>query len=313
MRRLAAVLPLALAIALPTPARAWNKPGHMLTGALAYYQLRERDPAAIPAIISLLQHHRAWPMWMDSLAHDHTAGPQDRDLFVFMYAARFPDDFKGMPDYDKARYDGQHYVDFPFKPAGQPSSVHTQPPEHVNVLDALAEHLRTLHDPHATDEAKAFALSFVFHLIGDVHQPLHAAQLFTTDYPTGDAGGNLVWVTVPGNPRPWRLHGLWDGMVINAYSFDKVDAAARTLLSEPAMRRAAFPQLADRDPRHWARNESYVAAVRTAYLGGALQGGASETTAKPVPPGYLSAARATADGRIVLAGYRLADVLRAAF
>jgi S1/P1 Nuclease len=313
MRRPAATLLLALAIALPTPARAWNKPGHMLTGALAYYQLRERDPAAIPAIIALLQHHRAWPMWMDSLARDPTAGPQDRDLFVFMYAARFPDDFKGMPDYDKPRYDPQHYVDFPFKPAGQPSSVHTQPPEPVNVLEALPEHLRVLRDPHATPEAKAFALSFVFHLVGDVHQPLHAAQLFTTDYPTGDAGGNLVWVTVPGNARPWRLHGLWDGMVINSYSFGRIDAAARLLLSEPAMRRAAFPQLADHDPRHWARNESYVAAVRRAYLNGTLQGGTTEPTAKPVPAGYMSDARATADGRIVLAGYRLSDLLGARF
>ena len=284
----------------------------MLTGALAYYQLRDRDPAAIPRIISLLQHHQAWQMWVDSM-NAHSVAPQDRDLFVFMYAARFPDDYKSMPGYDNARYDPQHYVDFPFKPAGQPSSVHTQDPEPINLLNAFPRHLQVLGDPHATPEARAFALSFLFHLVGDVHQPLHATQLFTTDYPDGDEGGNKVWVTVPSDPNPWKLHSLWDGMVIRAYSFADIRWAAQALLSQPAMQRATFPELANHSVTHWARYESYPAAVHRVYRDGTLQGGTSATTARPVPSGYMSTAHATADRRIVLAGYRLADLLAARF
>jgi hypothetical protein len=287
----------------------------MLTGALAYYQLRDRDPAAIPRIIALLQHHQAWQMWVDSM-NAHSVAAQDRDLFVFMYAARFPDDFKSMPGYDKNRFSPQHYVDFPFKPAGQPSSVHTQPPEPINLLDALPRHLQVLRDPHASDEARAFALSFLFHLVGDVHQPLHATQLFTTDYPNGDEGGNKVFVTVPSDPRPWNLHSLWDAAVIRSYSFGQVRSAAQTLLSQPSMRRATYPELSDHDPRRWARNESYVLAVHRAYLDGALQAGTSEATAKPVPSGYMAGMNgvtATATRRIVLAGYRLSDLLAAQF
>jgi S1/P1 Nuclease len=35
-------------------------------------------------------------------------------------------------------------------------------------------------------EHKAIALAWPFHLVGDIHQPLHTAQLFTVDYLKGD-------------------------------------------------------------------------------------------------------------------------------
>lgn len=312
MRRLVASLLLCVGVAFPATARAWNKPGHMLTGALAYYQLRDHDPAAIPRIIALLQHHQAWQMWVDSM-NAHSVAPQDRDLVVFMFAARFPDDYKSAAGYENARYDPQHYVDFPFKPAGQPSSVQTQGPEEINLLNAFPRHLQVLRDPHATPEARAFALTFLFHLVGDVHQPLHATQLFTTDYPDGDQGGNKVWVTVPSDTRPWKLHSLWDGMVIRSYAFGDIRTAAQILLSEPAMGRTTFPELADHNLVHWARNESYRTAVHRVYVEGTLQGGTSEATARPVPGGYMSTAYTTADRRMVLAGYRLSDLLSANF
>jgi hypothetical protein len=37
-------------------------------------------------------------------------------------------------------------------------------------------------------ERKAGALGWLFHLVGDIHQPLHTTQLFTVDYPQGDRG-----------------------------------------------------------------------------------------------------------------------------
>ena len=37
-------------------------------------------------------------------------------------------------------------------------------------------------------ERKAVALAWLFHLVGDIHQPLHTAQLFTVEYPKGDRG-----------------------------------------------------------------------------------------------------------------------------
>jgi hypothetical protein len=37
-------------------------------------------------------------------------------------------------------------------------------------------------------ERKAIELAWLFHLVGDIHQPLHTAQLFIVEYPQGDRG-----------------------------------------------------------------------------------------------------------------------------
>jgi hypothetical protein len=46
-------------------------------------------------------------------------------------------------------------------------------------------------------ERRAIALAWLFHLVGDIHQPLHTAQLFIVDYPQRDRGGNEICVRVP--------------------------------------------------------------------------------------------------------------------
>jgi hypothetical protein len=38
--------------------------------------------------------------------------------------------------------------------------------------------------------------AWLFHLVGDIHQPLHTVQLFTREYPNGDRGGNEICVRV---------------------------------------------------------------------------------------------------------------------
>jgi len=45
--------------------------------------------------------------------------------------------------------------------------------------------------PKASQEIRAVYLSYLIHLIGDMHQPLHCCSLVTEVYPSGDKGGNL--------------------------------------------------------------------------------------------------------------------------
>jgi hypothetical protein len=75
-----------------------------------------------------------------------------------------------------------HYINWSFKPEGQPASVQTRDPEPVNILTALAENERLVRKDN-DGERKAIALAWLFHLVGDIHQPLHTAQLFTVEYP----------------------------------------------------------------------------------------------------------------------------------
>jgi hypothetical protein len=68
------------------------------------------------------------------------------------------------------------------KPEGQPASVKIREPEPVNILTALAENEGVV-KKSSDGERKAIALAWLFHLVGDIHQPLHTAQLFTPEYP----------------------------------------------------------------------------------------------------------------------------------
>ena len=75
------------------------------------------------------------------------------------------------------------------------------------------------------DEEKAWqALSFVCHLVADLHQPLHAGF-------RDDRGGNTVEVRYRG--ETYNLHGFWDGVLVRERLVDE-DAMVRNLVAAAA-------------------------------------------------------------------------------
>src|ERR1051325_9344870 len=132
---------------------------------------------------------------------------------LFMLAARWADDIRTL---DKAETRlPWHYVDFPFKPEGEPANIQAVQPPQENILTAIAENtriLRTESDP----ARRGVALAWLFHLLGDVHQPLHAVQLFTREYPNGDRGGGDFCVRVAQDRAALSLHRLWDGLITSS-------------------------------------------------------------------------------------------------
>jgi len=62
-------------------------------------------------------------------------------------------------------------------------------------------------DPNASREEKALALKFIVHIVGDVHQPLHAGN-------GEDRGGNDVKVRWFGEET--NLHSVWDSKLIES-------------------------------------------------------------------------------------------------
>ena len=97
----------------------------------------------------------------------------------------------------------------------------------VEALTAQVEVLKS----KTSDEQRLTALKWVVHLVGDVHQPLHAGF-------KGDKGGNLYQVQAFG--RGTNLHSLWDGALIRnrAGGLDALRAAA----APPGIAAAAAPQ-----------------------------------------------------------------------
>jgi hypothetical protein len=67
---------------------------------------------------------------------------------------------------------------------------------------------------------RGIALSWLFHLIGDIHQPLHAVQLFSREYPHGDRGGIEMCVRISLNRAPIEFDPLWGGLITSSGNID---------------------------------------------------------------------------------------------
>src|SRR5262249_56525430 len=96
----------------------------------------------------------------------------------------------------------------------------------TNELPKQIEVMRTSTDT----EAKALAMSWVIHLMGDLHQPMHVTD-------RGDRGGNEFNVTYHGRtrgreskssgaPTQGELHSVWGSCLVftleNGRTFDKI-------------------------------------------------------------------------------------------
>lgn len=62
----------------------------------------------------------------------------------------------------------------------------------------------------------SFNMRMFIHLVGDIHQPLHATTRYANDFKTGDRGGNSFKITGDGVSN---LHALWDS-ALYLYSND---------------------------------------------------------------------------------------------
>jgi S1/P1 Nuclease len=259
----------------------------------------------------LLEKHPWYANQWQARLHDVPV--TERELVLFMQAARWPDDIRIR---DKRYHQGPwHYINFPFTPDGQPASVQTTDPEPVNILTALAEN-ETVVKQKGDAERRAIALAWLFHLVGDIHQPLHTAQLFTVEYPNGDRGGNEICVRVTQAGQPMDLHRFWDGVITSSSNVTRLRNEATTLRNRQEFQRGQLTELANSDFESWVK-ESFEIATKIAYRNGGRigipKGGDMDCAmvgAAPVlPVGYVVSASRIADRRMILAGYRLADLL----
>lgn len=182
---LSALCGLLLLLMAVSSALARNKAGHMVSGAIAYAELNQVSPQTLAHVIALLKTQPDFEtQWAPRLAQSNLS-PEEQDLYLFMLAARWPDDIRQEPVLHRGPW---HYINLPYKPAGQPATVHTVEPLPENILYAYQANLDILRSTEA-DAVKAVALYWIFHLIGDVHQPLHAVALFTTQFPAPKGDG----------------------------------------------------------------------------------------------------------------------------
>lgn len=289
----------------PMAADAWQRPGHAAGAAMTYDDLARRHPDVVRRIVAIMADHPDRSRF-DQAMGDATAAERDRRLFMAM--ARWPDDIRGTT-YDHPSW---HYWMSPYvSPADPPPKApHTPIGE---AREAFALNLAVASDEAAPAGERAVALCWVFHILQDVHQPLHAAQLVSARHPTGDRGGSLSFVKVDAAAPATTFHRFWDERVLTAdATLNDMEAKARDL--QRAYPRTALPELKAAYPparriESWARAESLPLARSLAYEGGRLKTGLSLETATVPPPAYQARSKAAAERRLALASYRLSDVL----
>jgi hypothetical protein len=292
---------LLLAFAFPLPLRAWNKPTHMVIGAIAYRELKQASPKALAEVVALLKEHPEYGKWVAGFDKYHVP-KSERDERLLMEACRWPDDTRGS-SYDHPTW---HYINYRYQPSDsvrRDSVLATG----ENIIQAYNANL-TILKSDASNSSKAIALCWVMHLIGDVHQPLHTTTLVSEQFPEGDRGGNLFQIKVGEDSKTINLHTLWDGLLLGSDRPQDAGKVASQLLRD--MSRGGLPNHPKGDFEQWAK-ESADLARESVYLNGQLSATTDKENGAVLPKAYAKAAKSVAEEQVALASYRLADVLAA--
>jgi hypothetical protein len=179
-------------------AKSWGYDGHRIVALIAIKLL---PPEKAQALDKLLQESQIGRGFVD--------------------ASGYADDVLRAEDKD---FDPWHYMTW-HADSKDPADQKCQP---TCLLRALTEQFRTF--KKSTDkEERAFALSWIIHLIGDMHMPLHVGDL-------NDFGGNGFKVTYDGKQfcgkappfapmKPMNLHKVWDECLVLTIKGDRTREA----------------------------------------------------------------------------------------
>jgi hypothetical protein len=318
------------------PAWGWHNAGHMTVARIAYLELSEKQKVQIARIL------KAHPHYARFLAAERPAEVAENE-WAFLRASVWPDWVR--PDWprfmkEKARPDGEevarnyhrgpwHYINLPFVlPEDPPVTVpkNLPPPDYDkegepgHVLTALQKAMAQLQANDLSQERKAIALCWLLHLAGDLHQPLHASTFVSSQFPTGDLGGNLFLVRAQKEGPAVNLHFFWDAQLFGpAATYKDIEAKTEELRRAPEFQRDKLPELRAATFKAWAE-ESFELAKKVAYRDGRLRGRRAkgkadlkDLKAPLLPEDYAPQAAQVAARRMVLAGYRIADQLRLVF
>ncbi len=177
--------------------------------------------------------------------------------------------------------------------------------ENGNCNTAQTERLlRVLGDHKASVRERNEALKWVVHLVGDIHQPLHAAD-------NHDRGGNDVRVALAGvkTEGSVNLHGAWDNelvsLALGTAGHQRPPANIAALVHEASV---LLNNKGLGTPDSWAA-ESHALATTLSYHYAEFSCDAVPTKIIVLSRAYRAQAKPALRNQILLAGARLAKVL----
>ncbi len=273
----------AVLVLLPAHALAWSEVGHWLVGELAEPQLTSQARAEVRRLLAGEEDPTLGGVaeWADAL--------RQSDPVRFRATSRW------------------HYINA--RNAGCGFDLARDCVDGQCVVAAIEAQRRILADAGQELDRRRDALKFIVHLVGDVHQPLHASD-------RKDSGGNRFQVRLTtaspaasSTTEPRRggtrgatlgtnLHAVWDYHVLASagQGRDRLAARLRGVLSSPAGPTAGTSSALP--PLQWALES--CALLDGIYPAGHM-----------LDQHYLEAHRPLAERRVVQAALRLAALLNA--
>lgn len=164
----------------------WGKTGHRTIGEIANEYLKKKTKHKIAELLN-----------GQSLA----------------LVSTFADEIKSDKRYRE--FGTWHYVNMPFNVDYQ----HSIKNKKGDLVTGIAKCKAVIKDKNSTKEEKAFYLKLLVHLIGDLHQPMHAGR-------KEDKGGNMIQVQWFGAGT--NLHAVWDTKMINQFGMAYTELADNT-------------------------------------------------------------------------------------
>lgn len=247
---------------IPVLSNAWGKEGHQVVADVAQHYLTQTASAKVHKLLAVM--------------HAQTMAD----------VADFADEYR----WSHPETGPWHYVDIPLNANNYVPSRDC--PNHDCVIDEITHFKQVLDNEALDDSTRAYALAFLIHFVGDLHQPLHASN-------NNDKGGNEVEVIFLGHPT--NLHHIWDTNIIEHEGLT-AKALADTLLARH--RHTNVAKIEKGTVVDWAL-QSHEEARKVAY--GKLPKN------RRIGEAYIKAAQPVVNQQLYRAGVRLAYMLNQIF
>jgi hypothetical protein len=178
---------LTVQLVVPRPAMAWGDNGHITVAKIADINLTSKAKAEIASLLGPSVHI------------------YDRKIAMFADTFKFTN--------AGAHTKPWHFVDIPLTDTRYDASRDCK--NNDCVVFRIDELRKTLADTSRPKSDRVFALKMLVHLVGDVHQPLHAAERDDA-HGVSDQGGNKVPVHfLDRREGHLNLHHIWDAEILD--------------------------------------------------------------------------------------------------
>lgn len=327
---------LALAGWALTPERVlgWSQGGHRVVANIAYDRI-DADKRA--QIVAVLRQHDDFALRFDKMmpADIRNGSVENQDRWIFLQAAIWPDLIRNIPKFHREPW---HFTDFPFFPldgdeAALKGSVTPNLNENLpgvvtasnqlefNCIQAFKYARGQVIDSHNSPGQRAIFISWIIHIAGDSHQPLHSINMYTRarfNDTQGDRGGHVPIVPVGKNPkhRARDLHTYWDGlhgeMQAESDALEQIVTRSKNILDNADNKNAAEKAAKTPNIKDWLLESTKIAkefAYSPAIIKMVRDGEHSVLVPTALSDEYQQTAQQIADRRVAEAGYRLAAFL----